>query len=94
MISANRQMEVIRRTEAAGATFLPKPVTESALADFLTSALSGKRQTPMNDDTHTDRAAARCPDRAGESRRQQCRDESERAGSRGSRSSPCRRPVS
>ncbi len=37
VISANRQTEVIRRTEAAGATFLPKPVTESALADFLTS---------------------------------------------------------
>lgn len=37
VISANRQLEVIRRTEAAGATFLPKPLTESALADFLTS---------------------------------------------------------
>lgn len=35
VISANRQTEVIRRTEAAGATFLPKPVTERALADFL-----------------------------------------------------------
>ena len=37
VISANRQVEVIKRTQAAGATFLPKPVSESALADFLTS---------------------------------------------------------
>jgi YesN/AraC family two-component response regulator len=42
VISANRQVEVIRRTQAAGATFLPKPVTESALADFLTSAMGTK----------------------------------------------------
>lgn len=40
VISANRQMEVISRTRAAGATFLPKPLTESALADFLASALA------------------------------------------------------
>lgn len=37
VISANRQTEVIKRTEAAGASFLPKPVTENALADFLAS---------------------------------------------------------
>lgn len=37
VVSANRQTEVIKRTEAAGATFLAKPVTESALADFLAS---------------------------------------------------------
>lgn len=37
VVSANRQVEVIKRTEAAGASFLPKPLTESALADFLTS---------------------------------------------------------
>lgn len=43
VISANRQVEVIRRTEAAGAAFLPKPVTESALAEFLTSALGGRK---------------------------------------------------
>lgn len=43
VISANRQVEVIKRTEAAGATFLPKPLTESALAEFLTSTL--KRRT-------------------------------------------------
>jgi DNA-binding NarL/FixJ family response regulator len=46
VVSANRQVEVIRRTEAAGATFLPKPVTESALADFLASALGRKADFP------------------------------------------------
>lgn len=43
VISANRQVEVIKRTQAAGATFLPKPVTESALADFLASALGQRK---------------------------------------------------
>lgn len=43
VISANRQIEVIKRTQAAGATFLPKPVTESALADFLASALRQRK---------------------------------------------------
>lgn len=43
VISANRQVEVIRRTEAAGATFLPKPLTESALADFLTTSLKHRK---------------------------------------------------
>jgi DNA-binding NarL/FixJ family response regulator len=46
VISANRQVEVIKRTEAAGATFLPKPVTESALADFLTSAVEQQKAHP------------------------------------------------
>lgn len=46
VISANRQMEVIRRTEAAGATFLPKPLTESALAAFLTSTLGERKAGP------------------------------------------------
>lgn len=46
VISANRQVEVIKRTEAAGATFLAKPVTESALADFLTSALARQKAEP------------------------------------------------
>ena len=46
VVSANRQVEVIRRTEAAGATFLPKPLTESALAAFLTSILSERQATP------------------------------------------------
>lgn len=43
VISANRQTEVIKRTAAAGATFLPKPVTENALADFLAS-VPGRRK--------------------------------------------------
>jgi DNA-binding NarL/FixJ family response regulator len=46
VISANRQVEVIKRTQAAGATFLPKPVTESALADFLSSAMGRKANSP------------------------------------------------
>lgn len=43
VISANRQVEVIKRTQAAGATFLPKPVTETALADFLATALGQRK---------------------------------------------------
>jgi CheY-like chemotaxis protein len=38
VISANRQAEVINRTEAVGATFLPKPLTEKSLGDFLNAA--------------------------------------------------------
>lgn len=44
VISANRQVEVIKRTQAAGAAFLPKPLTEGALAEFLTATL--KRRQP------------------------------------------------
>jgi YesN/AraC family two-component response regulator len=40
VISANRQVEVINRAQALGATFLPKPLTEKALGDFLTDAVS------------------------------------------------------
>ncbi|HUN72670.1 MAG TPA: response regulator transcription factor [Steroidobacteraceae bacterium] len=43
VVSANRQVEVIKRTQAAGATFLPKPVTETALADFLSSAIERQK---------------------------------------------------
>jgi CheY-like chemotaxis protein len=39
VISANRQMEVINRVQAVGATFLPKPLTEPALAEFLDGAV-------------------------------------------------------
>ena len=39
VVSANRQLEVINRTQAAGATFLPKPLTEKALRDFLDIAV-------------------------------------------------------
>lgn len=35
VISANHQIEVIKRAQAVGATFLRKPLTEEALADFL-----------------------------------------------------------
>lgn len=42
VISANHQLQVIERTRAAGAVFLPKPLTESALADFL-GAVSERR---------------------------------------------------
>jgi YesN/AraC family two-component response regulator len=40
VISANRQVEVINRTEAVGATFLPKPLTEKSLEDFLITAVT------------------------------------------------------
>jgi DNA-binding NarL/FixJ family response regulator len=38
VISANIQIEIVNRTGDAGATFLPKPLTEQALADFLSDA--------------------------------------------------------
>lgn len=38
IISANHQREIIRRTEALGATFLPKPLVEAALIGFLQDA--------------------------------------------------------
>ena len=38
VISANHQKEVINRAQAVGATFLPKPLTDKALSDFLTTA--------------------------------------------------------
>lgn len=40
VISANRQVAVIDRAQAAGAAFLPKPVTDKALAEFLTSVIA------------------------------------------------------
>ena len=39
VISANHQLEVIKRTHEAGATFLAKPLTEKALNDYLSEAL-------------------------------------------------------
>jgi CheY-like chemotaxis protein len=39
VISANRQVEVIQRAQATGATFLAKPLTEQALAEFLDAAV-------------------------------------------------------
>jgi CheY-like chemotaxis protein len=38
IISANIQEEIIARSHEVGAAFLPKPLTEPALADFLTAA--------------------------------------------------------
>lgn len=35
VISANHQVEVVERTHAVGAAFLPKPLTEKALGEFL-----------------------------------------------------------
>ena len=38
VISANHQVEVIERARATGAAFLPKPLSEKSLGDFLNSA--------------------------------------------------------
>ena len=38
IISANNQQEVVDRTNALGATFLPKPLVEKTLHDFLMKA--------------------------------------------------------
>jgi DNA-binding NarL/FixJ family response regulator len=44
IISANHQVEVINRTHAAGATFLPKPLTEKALSAFLEAAMALQKE--------------------------------------------------
>jgi CheY-like chemotaxis protein len=44
VISANRQVEVIARAQAAGAAFLPKPLTEQALGEFLDNAVKSRRE--------------------------------------------------
>jgi YesN/AraC family two-component response regulator len=38
IISANHQQEVVDRARGLGAAFLPKPVTENSLREFLTTA--------------------------------------------------------
>ena len=43
VISANRQAEVVNRTRSVGAYFLPKPLTEHDLADFLTVAMEQRK---------------------------------------------------
>jgi CheY-like chemotaxis protein len=43
VISANRQVEVIDRARAIGAAFLPKPLTEQALKNFLEDAEEQRR---------------------------------------------------
>ena len=45
VISANIQDEVVARSHAIGAAFLPKPLTEKALADFLTGAEARLKST-------------------------------------------------
>ena len=40
IISANHQDEIVARATAIGATFLPKPLTETALSGFLVTALN------------------------------------------------------
>lgn len=42
VISANHQIEVVNRAKAAGATFLRKPLTEQALAEFLDAAMNSQ----------------------------------------------------
>jgi len=39
IISANHQQEVVDRARALGASFLPKPLTEKSLREFLTVAV-------------------------------------------------------
>jgi hypothetical protein len=39
IISANHQQDVVDRTAALGATFLPKPLAEKTLLEFLTQAV-------------------------------------------------------
>jgi CheY-like chemotaxis protein len=39
VISANIQDEIVARSRAIGAAFLPKPLTEQALGEFLSGAL-------------------------------------------------------
>jgi CheY-like chemotaxis protein len=41
LISANSQDEIVARTRALGAEFLPKPLTEAILAPFLATLASG-----------------------------------------------------
>src|ERR1700748_3851276 len=39
VVSANHQDEIVARAKAIGAAFLPKPLTEQSLSDFLQDAL-------------------------------------------------------
>jgi DNA-binding NarL/FixJ family response regulator len=43
IVSANLQTEVVSRAEAIGAVFLPKPLTQDALASFLEGAVQRLR---------------------------------------------------
>lgn len=46
IISANRQQEVLKRAATVGATFLPKPLTEQSLAEFLEIAEKALQKEP------------------------------------------------
>jgi CheY-like chemotaxis protein len=46
VISANRQQEVLDRARLAGAAFLPKPLTEAELGQFLKSAVQTLSKGP------------------------------------------------
>lgn len=48
VISANHQLEVIQRAQATGATFLPKPLTQQALGEFL-QRIAPQAATPGQD---------------------------------------------
>lgn len=39
VVSANHQQEIVKRTEALGATFLPKPLTDQSLTKFVEGAI-------------------------------------------------------
>lgn len=43
VISANIQDEIVARAHKVGAAFLPKPLTEQALSDFLAGARAGMK---------------------------------------------------
>jgi CheY-like chemotaxis protein len=45
ILSANHQMEVIDRARASGATFIRKPLSEEALANFLNGAAGQSKTT-------------------------------------------------
>jgi DNA-binding NarL/FixJ family response regulator len=45
VVSANHQDEIVARAKAVGAAFLPKPLTEQALGEFLKGALETPKAT-------------------------------------------------
>jgi CheY-like chemotaxis protein len=47
LISANVQQEIVDRAHQIGATFLAKPLTEAALADFLGEAEAQLKAPPL-----------------------------------------------
>ena len=47
IVSANRQLEVLKRTAAVGASFLVKPLTEQALDEYLRMAEEALAKGPQ-----------------------------------------------